>query len=213
VALTIGVDMLGGVERWFEARIRNAVDLPEIGALVATLTDVHERVNAVERLRTVNEELERRLLERDEEHRVDRELATASELLGHCDDDLEIQGVIWTAANAVFPDAPLTLLRARSGTHAVDVVASSAADGEPIDADDCWAMRTHRVHASVPPTGLTCPHVAADPEPTICIPLGLAIHPFGLLVVHADGAGHLAHATALAERLSPLLARHGGRPA
>lgn len=207
VSLTIGIDMLAGVERWFEARVRNAVDLPEIGALVATLTDVHERVMAVERLRTVNEELERRLLERDEEHRVDRELAKATELLGHCDDDLEIQGVVWTAATAVFPDAPVTFLRARAGTNALEIVASSAPDGQPIDADDCWAMRTHRVHASVPPTGLTCHHVASEPEPTICVPLGLAIRPYGLLVVRADGPGHLAHATALAERLSPLLAR------
>ena len=210
VSLTIGIDMLGGFERWFEVRIRNAVDLPQIAALVVTLTDVHERVVAVERLRTVNEELERRLSERDEEHRVDRELATASELLGHCDDDLEIQGVVWTAATAVFPDAAVTFLRSHAGTNALDVVASTASDGGAIDADDCWAMRTHRVHASVPPTGLTCHHLAADPEPTICIPLGLAIRPYGLLVIGADGPTHLAHAAALAERLGPLLVRPAG---
>ena len=213
VSLTIAVAMLGDVERWFEARIWNAVDLPEIGALVATLTDVHERVVAVERLRSVNEELERRLIERDEEHRVDRQLATATEMLGHCDDDLEIQGVVWTAASAVFADVPITLLRARPGTPALDAVASTFADGPTIDAADCWAMRTHRVHASVPPTGLTCPHLAADPSPAICIPLGLAVDPFGLLVVRAEGPGHLAHATALAERLSPMLTRRSGRPA
>ena len=207
VSITIAIDMLAGVERWFEARIRNALDQPEIGALVTTLTDVHERVAIVEQLRTVNEELERRLLERDEEHRVDRQLATATELLGHCEDELEIQGVVWTAATTVFPDAPVTFLRARPGTNALEFVASSAPDGHPIDADDCWAMRTHRVHESVPPTGLTCPHIASDPEPTICIPLGLAIRPFGLLVVRAGGPGHVNHATALAERLSPLLAR------
>ena len=210
VSLTIGIDMLSGIQRWFEVRVRNAVDLPEIAALVVTLTDVHERVVAVERLRTVNEELERRLIERNEEHRVDRELATAAELLGHCDDDLEIQGVVWTTATAVFTDAPVTFLRARPGTNALDVVESSGAERTAIDADDCWAMRTHRVHASAPPTGLACHHVAQDEESTICIPLGLAIRPYGLLIVRAGGAAHLTHATALTERLSPLLARPAG---
>ena len=205
-ATTIAVDSPGGARRSFEARIRNAVDVPEVGALIVTLTDVHDRVEAAERLRSVNEALEARLAERDEEHRVDRELANAAELLGHCEHDVETEGVVWTAATAVFRGVPITLLRTVDGTGALTVADATDPNGSDLDADECWAMRTHHVHESRPPDGLACRHLPEDADPTICIPLGLATRPYGLLVVAADGA-HAANARAFADRLDPFLTR------
>lgn len=205
-ATTVAIDTPGGGRRSFEIRIRNAVDVPEVGALVVTLTDVHDRVEAVERLRAVNEELQARLAERDEEHRIDRELADATELLSHCENGIETEGVVWAAASAVFRDLPVTLLRATDGPTALEVVETTDPASSEIDADECWAMRTHHVHESRPPDGLACRHLADDAGPTICIPLGLATRPYGLLVV-GDGNAHLAHARSFADRLGPFLAR------
>lgn len=205
-ATTIGIDTPVGGRRWFEVRIRNAIDVPEVRALIVTLTDVHDRVEAVERLRTVNEELQVRIAERDEEHRLDRELATAIELLRHCEYDVEIQGVVWTAATAVFRDRPVTLLRSPDGGSRLTVVETTSSPRDDITADECWGMRTHRVHESRPPEGLTCRHLPADAEPTICIPLGLATRPYGLLMVGASGV-QLTQAIAFAERLGPFLGR------
>jgi hypothetical protein len=206
VALTIRIDARGG-DRWFEVRLRNAFDVPEVGEIVATLADVHERVVAVERLRAVNVELEERLAERDEEYRIDHELSVAAELLGHCDDDLEVQAVLWNAATAAFHGAPVTLLRTREGATELALVGATGPTPRAFDADECWAMRTQRVHVSRPPAGLACDHLGDDAAPTICVPLGLATRPYGLLVVEADGVPAVAHATAFADRLGPLLAR------
>jgi PAS domain S-box-containing protein len=205
-AATIAVGMPGGDRRWFEVRIRNALDLPEVDALVVSLTDVHDRVVAAERLRTVNDELEARLAERDDQHRLDRELATATELLGHCTDDREVRDVVWTAAVNVFGGTPTSLLVARPGTSLLDCYETTA-ERRDIDADDCWGMRTHRVHLSRRDDGLACAHLDPAIPAAICIPLGLATRPYGLLVVQADDGAHLDHARALADRLGPLLAR------
>jgi PAS domain S-box-containing protein len=203
---TIAIDIPSDACRWFEVRIRNALDLPEIDALIATLTDVHDRVDATERLRTVNDELEARLAERDEQHRIDRELATATELLGHCNDDREIRDVVWTTAANVFGGAPASFLVARPGTSLLDCYETTA-ERRDIDADDCWGMRTHRVHLSQQDDGLACAHLGPEVPAAICIPLGLATRPYGLLVVETDDGAHLDHARALADRLGPLLAR------
>lgn len=207
-ATTVGIDTPAGGRRWFEVRIRNALDVIEVGALIVTLTDVHERVAAVERLRSVNEELQQRIAERDEEHRVDRELATATELLGHCEYDVETQGVVWTAATAIFREGPVSLLRVPVDGSRLVVVETTAQERPDIAPDECWAMRTHHVHESRPPDGLTCRHLPDTAEPTICVPLGLATRPYGLLVIGADGT-HLAQAVAFAERLGPFLGRAG----
>ena len=203
---TIEVVMAGDAGRWFEVRIRNATHMPEIGALVVTLSDVHDRVVAVERLRAVNDELEARLAERDEAHRIDRELATATELLGHCTDEREVRDVVWSAAANVFAGTPVTLLVARPDTSLLEC-REATGPRDDVDAEDCWAMRTHRVHVSRRDEGLVCAHLDPATTSAICIPLGLATRPYGLLVVLAEDGAHLDHARALADRLGPLLGR------
>lgn len=205
VTSTMNLAMPHDGVRWFEVRIRNFIESPAVGGLVVTMTDVHDRVSAVEQLRRVNEELERRLVERDEEHRVDRELGLASDLLSHCQTSSEAQSVVWGAINAVFLGREATLLRPEEGSsmlHCVEHTHNGAPDLAP---DDCWATRTNRVHESTGVDGLSCRHV--DPAvPTICIPLGMASRPFGVAVVQASGEAAVRHAHALADRLGPLLA-------
>jgi hypothetical protein len=75
-----------------------------------------------------------------------------------------------------------------------------------VDADECWAMRTHRVHESRPPDGLACRHLPEDAGPTICIPLGPTTRPYGLIVVGADET-NAVHGRAFADRLGPFLTR------
>ncbi|MFM8973035.1 MAG: hypothetical protein ACKOOG_10450 [Actinomycetota bacterium] len=154
----------------------------------------------------MNEELEARIAELDEEHRIDHELAQATELLGHCDHDTETEGVVWSAATTTFRDLPVTLLRARGRSSSLDLVGTTAVHATDVDADDCWAMRTHHVHESRPPDGLACRHLAHDEPPTLCVPLGVSSRPYGLLIVGGDG-GHAAHARAFADRVGPFLGR------
>ena len=82
----------------------------------------------------------------------------------------------------------------------LSTVESTAGTGDEFDVDDCWALRTHRVHRSDGAGGLRCHHVGPAGD-TICIPLGSSTAPSGLIVLHAGDEATLRHAHALADRL------------
>jgi PAS domain S-box-containing protein len=204
---TLEIGVTGAGVRWFEVRMRNHRAEPAVGGIVVTLTDVHDRVEALEQLRRVNAELERRLVELDEEHRIDRELSLATDLLTHSAGPDEARAVVWGAVTAIFRDVPATMFRASTVSGSLTRVETT--DGGPateFSDDECWALRTHRVHRSTADDGLTCHHLT-ESIGTICLPLGLATDPFGLVVLSTDADPALRHAQAVAERLGPLLER------
>jgi PAS domain S-box-containing protein len=206
VAGTVEILVPGNGDRWFEIRVRNHLDVPAVRGLVVTLSDVHDRVEAIEQLRRVNGELERRLAELDEEHRVDREMSLATDLLAHCTSADEARSVVWGAVTSVFRGVPASLLRTTSPGTTMTAVDSTAGVADEFDVDDCWALRAHRVHHSDGVSGLRCHHVGPAGD-TICIPLGSSTAPSGLIVLHAGDEATLRHAHALADRLGPLLLR------
>ncbi|MFM7272168.1 MAG: PAS domain-containing protein [Actinomycetes bacterium] len=203
---TVEVEVPGNGDRWFEIRVRNHLEVPAIGGLVITLSDVHDRVQAIEQLRRVNAELERRLAELDEEHRVDREMGLATDLLAHCASADEARSVVWGAVTSVFRGVSANLMCTVPPSTTLSTVESTAGTGDEFDVDDCWALRTHRVHRSDGAGGLRCHHTGEGGD-AICVPLGLATAPFGLIVLQAGDEATLRHAHALADRVGPLLQR------
>ena len=141
VAGTVEILVPGNGDRWFEIRVRNHLDVPAVRGLVVTLSDVHDRVEAIEQLRRVNGELERRLAELDEEHRVDREMSLATDLLAHCTSADEARSVVWGAVTSVFRGIPASLLRTTSPGTTMTAVDSTAGVADEFDVDDCWADR------------------------------------------------------------------------
>ncbi len=165
---TLPVHLPGGPVRWFELRMKNYLHDPDMGRVLVTLIDVDDRVVAEDELRRVNTDLERRLDELDRTHQLDRVLSTATELLSRCVDTDEVTGVLWDCIEQAFVGHPITLHLSSPLTDELQPVQSTGGLHPNVRADECWALRTRRVHLSEV-GGVRCHHVA-DGKRIMCIP-------------------------------------------
>ena len=155
--------------RHVEVRLRNRLEDPSLGSVVATISDVEERVLAEEELRVVNLDLERRLDELDRTHRLDGLLAQSSGLLGGCRHVDEVADVLWDLFAQVFPGSEIAVRLDQGSGQSLDVIRSSFADEERIAPDACWAVRTRQVHSEAT-GGVECDHRLPDGR-SVCIPV------------------------------------------
>lgn len=185
--LTAPIHMPGAGDRSFEIRLRNRLDDPHLGSIVATLSDVQDRVAADEALRVANLDLERRLDELDRTHQLDSLLGHAASLLTECRDPNEVADVLWDTLDQAFPRSDLAVRLDGGSGHDLGIIRSRSAHDAAIDPDDCWAIRTRQVHSS-DTGGVRCDHRL--PEGTsICIPVMVEGRAVGSMTVADDRLG------------------------
>lgn len=202
---TLPVQLPGGPVRWFELRLKNYLHDPEMGRVLVTLIDVDDRVMAEDELRRVNEDLRHRLEELDRTHQLDRVLSTATELLVRCVDVEEVTDVLWDCIEQAFVGHRMTLhLACASGE--LQPIRSTGGLHSNVRVDECWALRTRRVHLSEV-DGVRCHHLS-DGARVVCIPFMADGRVIALAEVEHDhlpddGARELiAAATSMSSRLS-----------
>jgi PAS domain S-box-containing protein len=170
--LTVAVPVAAatdGAVRHVEVRLRNRLDDPLLRCVVATLSDVDERVAAETELRIVNLDLERRLDELDRTHHLDSLLGQSANLLAGCRRVDEVADALWDLLDQAFPRSEVAV-RLDSGTGAgLDVVRSRVPDGLPSPTESCWAVRTRQVHSGST-GGVHCDH-PLPPGTSVCIPV------------------------------------------
>ncbi|MFM7064626.1 MAG: PAS domain-containing protein [Actinomycetes bacterium] len=166
--LTLSMQLPGGPVRWFELRLKNYLHDPDMGRVLVTMIDVDDRVTAEDELRRVNADLEHRLEELDRTHQLDRVLSAATEMLSRCVDTDEVTGVLWDCLEQAFVGHPLTLHLSSPLTDEVQAAHSTGGLHPNIRTEECWALRTRRVHLSEV-GGVRCHHVV-DGHRAMCIP-------------------------------------------
>ena len=165
---TLPVELPGGTVRWFELRMKNYLHDPAMGRVLVTLIDVDDRVGAEDELRRVNADLERRLDELDRTHQLDRLLSTATELLVRCVDVAEVTDVLWDCVEQAFAGHRMTLHLASQSIGELQPIRSTGGLHSNVRVDECWALRTRRVHLSEV-GGVRCHHLADDAR-VVCTP-------------------------------------------
>lgn len=204
--LTLPVLLPTGAVRWFELRMKNYLHDPAMGRVLVTLIDVDDRVVAEEELRRVNVDLERRLDELDRTHRLDRVLGAATEMLIRCVDAMEVTDVIWDSLEEAFSGHRKTLHLAAPTSGELQPIRSTGGLHPSIRTDECWALRTRRVHLSEI-GGVRCQHLATDVR-VVCTPFVVDGRVVALAEVEHDhmpddGADELINAaTSMSSRLS-----------
>jgi len=170
--LTLSVPVVTAAEgavRHVDVRLHNRLDDPVLAGVVATLTDVDERVAAETELRAVNLDLERRLDELDRTHQLDGLLSQASNLLAGCLGIDEVADVVWDLLDQAFPQSDVAV-RLDSGTgSSLDVVRARRPDDPSVVPESCWAIRTRHVHSGST-GGVHCEHPLPT-GPSVCIPV------------------------------------------
>ena len=146
--VTVCIHMPGTGDRSFEIRLRNQLDDPHLTSIVATLTDVDERVAAEEALRLANLDLERRLDELDRTHQLDSLLGHAASLLTECRDPNEVADVLWDTLDQAFPRSDIAVRLDSGSGHDLGIIRSRVAHESATELDDCWAIRTRQVHSA-----------------------------------------------------------------
>ena len=203
---TLPVQLPGGPVRWFELRMKNYLHDPAMGRVLVTLIDVDDRVSAEEELRRVNVDLQRRLDELDRTHQLDRLLGTGTELLVRCVDADEVTDVLWDCTEQAFAGHRMTLLLSSPSTGEMQPIRSTGGLHSNVRVDECWALRTRRVHLSEV-GGVRCHHIA-DGAKVVCIPFVVDGRVVALAEVEHDhladdGATELVNAaTSMSMRLS-----------
>ena len=202
---TLPVQLPGGPVRWFELRLKNYLHDPEMGRVLVTLIDVDDRVLAEDELRRVNEDLRHRLEELDRTHQLDRVLSTATELLVRCVDVEEVTDVLWDCVEQAFVGHRMTLHLACAPGE-LQPIRSTGGLHSNVRVDECWALRTRRVHLSEV-DGVRCHHLS-DGARVVCIPFMADGRVIALAEVEHDhmpddGARELtAAAASMSSRLS-----------
>jgi PAS domain S-box-containing protein len=175
----------GGPPRTFEASGLNLLNDPAVNGLVVNLRDIHDQRLAEENLRHANDQLEQRLRELSADRAFDAGLSRIADLLQHCATRTEAREVLWAALPSMLPGLSPTLYLETDDQVEFSHVDLRDRHTTFLQADGCWALRTHRAHTSNGWVHLRCEHLAHIPHPTACLPLLLGGRAIGLLVLTA----------------------------
>jgi len=203
---TLPVRMPTGNVRWFELRMKNYLHDPDLGQVLVTFIDVDDRVGVEEELRRVNVDLQRRLDELDRAHQLDRLLGTGTELLVRCVNAEEVTDVLWDCTEQAFAGHSMTLRLSSPSTGELQPIRSTSGPHASVRDDECWALRTRRVHLSEV-GGVRCHHISEHAR-VMCIPFVVDGRVIALAEIEHDhlpgeGTAELTNAaTSMTTRLS-----------
>ena len=175
----------GGPKRTFEASGLNLLNDPAVHGLVVNLRDIQDQRLAEKNLRHVNAQLEQRLHELSSDRAFDAGLSRIADLLQHCATRSEAREVLWAALPSLLPTLSPTLYLETDDQVEFSHVDLRDRHTTFLQADGCWALRTHRAHTSNGWVHLRCEHLAHLPANTACLPLLLGGRAIGLLVLSA----------------------------
>ncbi len=172
----------------------------------ANFQDITERKGAERERQQANEQLTRLLRETEERSRQSALIKQMSTLLQTCASTREAYDVVHEFAARLFPSDSGALCLLNPSVALMEAVA--AWGREPLREtmfapEDCWALRTGRVHVSSPDgVTLNCAHVAASSATSyVCVPMMAHNEAIGVLSVRC---GDAVTALPLAERQQAL---------
>ena len=110
----------------------------------------------------------KRLDELDRSHQLDRILGSGTELLVRCVDAAEVTDVLWDCTEQAFAGHTMTLHLSSPSTGELQPIRSTGGLHPNLRDDECWALRTRRVHLSEV-GGVRCHHISEHAR-VMCIP-------------------------------------------
>jgi diguanylate cyclase (GGDEF)-like protein/PAS domain S-box-containing protein len=159
----------------------------------ANFQDITERKRVERERQQTNERLTRLLRDTEEKSRQNEMIKQMSTLLQTCANTQEAFEVVHEFAARLFPrdSGALCLLNPSLALmEAAAVWGPEPVRGTMFAPEDCWALRTGRVHLSSPDgVALHCTHVAAAPGASyVCVPMVAHNESIGVLSVQGGAA-------------------------
>ncbi|MGN6474511.1 MAG: sensor domain-containing diguanylate cyclase [Mycobacteriales bacterium] len=151
----------------------------------AAVRDASDRKRTEQELRGANARLQAVVMDLEARSRDMSALSRASQVMQSCARLEEAMQVIARAGAGLFEGAPGGVYAASADREVLEPVATWADLGpvEAFRAEDCWALRTGRVHQlGDDALSLPCPHVPHETEWSVCVPLIAGTETLG--VVH-----------------------------
>jgi diguanylate cyclase (GGDEF)-like protein/PAS domain S-box-containing protein len=145
--------------------------------VVVVSRDITERMQAEQDLLETNRQLQTTIRELERRSRENALLGNLGDLLQMCKSVEESNQVLAHCLGGLFPATDGSFYRVNPDNGLLEAVASwgepSPAVDPVIGKDDCWAVRSGRLHAvDGPGEGLRCHHLAARPPgPYVCAPV------------------------------------------
>lgn len=190
-------DTAGAIVKWFGActdiddQMQNQQALEEqIKGHTAALMEANSRLQSEMHERALTQQelnLQNELMVSELTKRSDRatNLAKMAELLQSCSDLKDAFSIVAGMAPKVFPELHCTVLLFDASGEKLEVVpvgAPSASSGNGFAPQDCWALRTRRVHiVAAGDQAAQCAHVASREYSYCCLPLRAHGEAIGLL--------------------------------
>ncbi|HVT20822.1 MAG TPA: diguanylate cyclase [Mycobacteriales bacterium] len=164
----------------------------------AAVRDASDRKRTEHELRGANARLQAVVMDLEARSRDMSALSRASQVMQSCARLEEAMQVIARAGAGLFEGVPGGVYAASADRELLEPVA--AWEGldpvEPFRAEDCWALRTGRVHQlGNDMLALPCPHVPPDIEWSVCVPLIAQTETLG--VVHLRVTARADHESSL----------------
>lgn len=174
----------------------------------AAVRDATDRKATEQELRAANARLQDVVMDLETRSRDTSALSRASQVMQSCANLDEAMEVIARAAGALFDRVPGAVYATAADCEMLDPIASwsELPAIESFGTDECWALRTGRVHIfGEDPLALHCPHVPVDTTWSVCVPLNAQNETLGLLHLRMNTADVRDSALIRIEELSSLV--------
>jgi len=165
-----------------------------VAQVVVISRDITERMQAEQDLLESNRQLQTTIRELERRNRENALLGNLGDLLQMCKSADESNQVLAQSVGGLFPGTGGSVYRLNPDNGLLEAVATwgdpGPAGSAVIGKDDCWALRSGRLHTvDGAGEGLRCPHVAGLPAgPYVCAPVMAQGEVLGMLHVQFPGA-------------------------
>ncbi|HWC35780.1 MAG TPA: diguanylate cyclase [Mycobacteriales bacterium] len=174
----------------------------------AAVRDASDRKRTEQELRGANARLQAVVMDLEARSRDMSALSRASQVMQSCARLEEAMQVIARAGAGLFEGVPGGVYTASSDRELLEPVATweGLTPAEPFRTEDCWALRTGRVHQlGQDALALPCPHVPAGTEWSICVPLIAQTETLGVVHLRVDSRATHGSSLVRIEELATLV--------
>jgi diguanylate cyclase (GGDEF)-like protein/PAS domain S-box-containing protein len=174
----------------------------------AAVRDASDRKRTEQELRGANARLQAVVMDLEARSRDMVALSRASQVMQSCARLEEAMQVIARAGAGLFEGVPGGVYTATPDRELLEPVATweGLNSVEPFRAEDCWALRTGRVHQlGEDALALPCPHVPADIEWSVCVPLIAGTETLGVVHLRVESRADRDSSLARIEELATLV--------
>jgi diguanylate cyclase (GGDEF)-like protein/PAS domain S-box-containing protein len=174
----------------------------------AAVRDATDRKKTEQELRAANVRLQSAVMDLEARSRDTSALSRASQVMQSCARLDEAMEVIARASASLFEGVPGGIFTTSADSEMLDAFASWSDLGavESFRAEDCWGLRTGRVHVlGEDELALPCPHVPAGTVWSVCVPLVAQSETLGLLHLRVASTADRESSLLRIEELSTLV--------